>query len=152
MSARKLKARGSRNIFRWNQAALLAYGKTFRNAVEGGRNDRLSAGKSFQNDSGKGFCANLSVNQAIQFPLVELQTQAAMLRALIRQTAWEMDTYGAFSASDKVSMCNYWSNRMCCEAADRAMQTRRRQHRNPLPYRRPAQPPARRARANHAAS
>ena len=29
---------------------------------------------------------------------------------------------GAFSASDKVSMCNYWSNRLCCEAADRAMQ------------------------------
>ena len=24
--------------------------------------------------------------------------------------------------SDKVSMCNYWSNRLVCEAADRAMQ------------------------------
>src|SRR4029079_6126407 len=24
--------------------------------------------------------------------------------------------------SDKVSMCNYWANRLCCEAADRAMQ------------------------------
>jgi acyl-CoA dehydrogenase len=24
--------------------------------------------------------------------------------------------------SDKVSMCNYWANRFCCEAADRAMQ------------------------------
>jgi hypothetical protein len=26
------------------------------------------------------------------------------------------------SASDKVSMCNFWANRLCCEAADRAMQ------------------------------
>jgi len=64
----------------------------------------------------------LATNQAIQFPLVELQTQCEMLRALIHKTAWMMDTYGAFSVSDKVSMCNYWSNRLCCEAADRAMQ------------------------------
>src|SRR4029450_12918272 len=33
-----------------------------------------------------------------------------------------MDKDGAFSASDEVSMCNYWANRLCCEAADRAMQ------------------------------
>ena len=64
----------------------------------------------------------LATNQAIQFPLVELQTQCEMLRALIHKTAWSMDQYGAFSVSDKVSMCNYWSNRLCCEAADRAMQ------------------------------
>jgi len=64
----------------------------------------------------------LAANQAIQFPLVELQTQCEMLRALVHKTAWLMDTHGAFSASDKVSMCNYWANRLCCEAADRAMQ------------------------------
>jgi alkylation response protein AidB-like acyl-CoA dehydrogenase len=64
----------------------------------------------------------LSQNQAIQFPLVELYTQCEMLRALIHKTAWSMDEYGAFSVSDKVSMCNYWANRLCCEAADRAMQ------------------------------
>jgi alkylation response protein AidB-like acyl-CoA dehydrogenase len=64
----------------------------------------------------------LSSNQAIQFPLVELQTQCEMLRALIHKTAWLMDKDGAFSVSDKVSMCNYWSNRLCCESADRAMQ------------------------------
>ena len=64
----------------------------------------------------------LASNQAIQFPLVELQTQCEMLRALIHKTAWMMDTYGAFAVSDKVSMCNYWANRLCCEAADRAMQ------------------------------
>ena len=45
-----------------------------------------------------------------------------MLRALIHKTAWQLDTEGEFSASDKVSMCNYWANRLCCEAADRAMQ------------------------------
>ena len=70
----------------------------------------------------KPFGKPLSQNQAIQFPLVELQTQCEMLRALIHKTAWSMDQYGAFSVSDKVSMCNYWSNRLCCEAADRAMQ------------------------------
>ena len=70
----------------------------------------------------KPFGKPLATNQAIQFPLVELQTQCEMVRALIHKTAWMMDTYGNFSASDKVSMCNFWANRMCCEAADRAMQ------------------------------
>jgi acyl-CoA dehydrogenase len=70
----------------------------------------------------KPFGKPLSSNQAIQFPLVELQTQCEMLRTLIHKTAWLMDTQGRFSASDKVSMCNYWANRLCCEAADRAMQ------------------------------
>ena len=70
----------------------------------------------------KPFGKPLSVNQGIQFPLVELQTQAEMLRALIHKTAWQMDKYGAFAVSDKVSMCNYQANRFCCDAADRAMQ------------------------------
>ena len=64
----------------------------------------------------------LSINQGIQFPLVELQTECEMLRALVQKTAWQMDVYGAFSVSDRVSMCNYRANRLCCEAADRAMQ------------------------------
>ncbi|MDQ3106252.1 MAG: acyl-CoA dehydrogenase family protein, partial [Actinomycetota bacterium] len=55
----------------------------------------------------KPFGKALATNQGIQFPLVELQTQAEMLRALIHKTAWQMDTYGPFSVSDKVSMCNY---------------------------------------------
>ena len=70
----------------------------------------------------KPFGKPLASNQGIQFPLVELATQCEMLRALIQKTAWEMDTHGAFSVSDKVSMCNYYANRLCCEAADRAMQ------------------------------
>jgi alkylation response protein AidB-like acyl-CoA dehydrogenase len=68
------------------------------------------------------FGVPLATHQGIQFPLVELQTQCEMLRALVHKTAWMMDAYGPFSVSDKVSMCNYWSNRLCCEAADRAMQ------------------------------
>jgi acyl-CoA dehydrogenase len=70
----------------------------------------------------KPFGKPLSTNQAIQFPLVELHTQCEMLRALIHKTAWLMDRDGAFSQSERVSMCNYWANRLCCEAADRAMQ------------------------------
>ncbi len=70
----------------------------------------------------KPFGKPLALHQGIQFPLVELQTQCEMLRALVHKTAWMMDRYGAFSVSDKVSMCNYWSNRLCCESADRAMQ------------------------------
>lgn len=68
----------------------------------------------------------LATNQAIQFPLVELATQCEMLRLLIRKTAWEMDQMPhpevEKKLSDKVSMCNYWANRLVCEAADRAMQ------------------------------
>jgi len=70
----------------------------------------------------KPFGKPLAVNQGIQFPLVELQAQCEMVRALIHKTAWQMDKYGAFSVSDKVSICNYWSNRLCCQAADQAMQ------------------------------
>ncbi|MEL6753852.1 MAG: acyl-CoA dehydrogenase, partial [Pseudomonadota bacterium] len=68
----------------------------------------------------------LAVNQAIQFPVVELVSEAEMLRLLIFKTAWEMDQMSkpevAVNLSDKVSMCNYRANRLCCEAADRAMQ------------------------------
>jgi acyl-CoA dehydrogenase len=64
----------------------------------------------------------LAHNQGVQFPIVELVTQCEMLRAFVRQTAWNMDVHGAFSVSKEVSMCNYWANRLCCEAADRAMQ------------------------------
>ena len=68
------------------------------------------------------FGTPLATNQAIQFPLVELQTQCDMLRTFVHRTAWYMDRDGAFSQSREVSMCNYLANRLCCEAADRAMQ------------------------------
>ena len=68
----------------------------------------------------------LAANQAIQFPLVELATQCEMLRLLIRKTAHDMDQMPhqevEHKLGDKVSMCNYWANRLCTEAADRAIQ------------------------------
>ncbi len=64
----------------------------------------------------------LSSNQAIQFPLVELQAQCEMVRALLHKTAWLMDKNGAASQGDKIAMLNFWSNRLCSEAADRAIQ------------------------------
>ncbi len=74
----------------------------------------------------KPFGKPLADNQAIQWPLVELATQCEMLRLLIRKTAWEMDHMEHKQVereiSDKVSMCNYWANRLVCDAADRAMQ------------------------------
>jgi acyl-CoA dehydrogenase len=74
----------------------------------------------------KPFGAELARNQGIQFPLVELATQCEMLRTLIYKTAWEMDQMEhkdlEHKLSDKISMCNYYANRLVCEAADRAMQ------------------------------
>ncbi len=74
----------------------------------------------------KPFGQELSRNQAIQFPLVELATQIEMLRLLIRKTAWEMDSMPhadiEHKLSDKISMCNYWANRLVGQAADQAMQ------------------------------
>ena len=75
----------------------------------------------------KPFGQELARNQGIQFPLVELATQCEMLRMLIYKTAWQMDNMPhkeiERTISDKVSMCNYWANRLVCEAADRAIQT-----------------------------
>jgi len=74
----------------------------------------------------KPFGEALARNQGIQFPLVELATQCEMLRMLIYKTAWNMDQIPhkqvEHELSDKISMCNYWANRLVCEAADRAMQ------------------------------
>ncbi|TVT52487.1 acyl-CoA dehydrogenase family protein [Amycolatopsis rhizosphaerae] len=64
----------------------------------------------------------LAARQAIQWPLVELQTEAELVRTLVRKTAWEMDRVDHAEISDRVSMCNYRANRLVCEAADRAMQ------------------------------
>lgn len=78
----------------------------------------------------------LSSNQAIQWPLVELSTQEEMLRLLILRTGVEMDQVSERSLGTgeapwiaiekqlghKISMCNYYANRLVCEAADRAIQ------------------------------
>jgi alkylation response protein AidB-like acyl-CoA dehydrogenase len=75
----------------------------------------------------KTFGRPLSTRQAIQWPLVELHTEAEMCRALIYRTAADLDDchsagVPAVSVGHRVSMCNYRSNRLACDAADRAMQ------------------------------
>ncbi len=67
--------------------------------------------------------------QGIQWQLVELQTEAELVRSLLYRTASEMDcagdgasTQAKLSVSDKVSMVNYRANRLACDAADRAIQ------------------------------
>jgi acyl-CoA dehydrogenase len=70
------------------------------------------------------FGKTLSTNQAIQWPLAELYTEAEMIRALIWKTAWQMDEgVDYMEITDRVAMCNYRGNRFCCDAADRAMQS-----------------------------
>jgi acyl-CoA dehydrogenase len=65
----------------------------------------------------------LARNQAIQWPLVELHTDCALVRGLVRETAAAMDAEGGGGRlSDRISMCNYRANRLVCEAADRAIQ------------------------------
>jgi acyl-CoA dehydrogenase len=64
----------------------------------------------------------LWLNQAIQFPLAELQTECEMVRNLVYKTAWQLDRNEHMDITDKVSMCNYRGNRLACEAADRAIQ------------------------------
>ena len=64
----------------------------------------------------------LAVNQAVQWPLVELQTEAQMVRLLVYYAASHLDGNHHMEVSDKVSMANYRANRLVCEAADRAMQ------------------------------
>ena len=61
-------------------------------------------------------------NQAIQFPLAELQTECEMVRNLVYKTAWELDQLHHMEVTDKVSMCNYRANRLVCDASDRAIQ------------------------------
>ena len=69
----------------------------------------------------------LSTRQAIQWSLVELHTEAEMLRSLVRDTAADLDRckadgVPAVTVGHRVSMCNYRANRLVCDAADRAMQ------------------------------
>ena len=75
----------------------------------------------------KPFGKALAENQAIQWPLVELAhpvrdaAPADPQDRLGDGPAWSTRRSSG-TISDKVSMCNYWGNRLVCEAADRAMQ------------------------------
>jgi alkylation response protein AidB-like acyl-CoA dehydrogenase len=68
------------------------------------------------------FGKRLFEQQGIQWQLVELQTEAELVRNTIYKTAWMMDEYGKTGVSDKVSMVNFRGNQLACDAADRAMQ------------------------------
>ncbi|WP_110182252.1 acyl-CoA dehydrogenase family protein [Nocardioides solisilvae] len=71
----------------------------------------------------KTFGEPLAKKQAVQWPLVELHTEAEMVRGLVRKAAWTLDRAGnPTEVSEYVSMANYRANRLVCEAADRAMQ------------------------------
>src|SRR5205823_15065884 len=48
--------------------------------------------------------------------------EGGRLRARLHKAAGQLDVTGPFSGSGKGSMCNYWASRLCCEAADRAIQ------------------------------
>jgi alkylation response protein AidB-like acyl-CoA dehydrogenase len=64
----------------------------------------------------------LAGNQAVQWPLAELHTEAEMIRNLVYKTAWHLDRRDHMLVTDQVAMANYRANRLVCEAADRAMQ------------------------------
>jgi alkylation response protein AidB-like acyl-CoA dehydrogenase len=64
----------------------------------------------------------LWLNQAIQFPLAELQTECELVRTLVYKTAWQLDHGDHMDVTDKVSMCNYRANRLAVNAADTAIQ------------------------------
>jgi acyl-CoA dehydrogenase len=68
------------------------------------------------------FGKKLRDHQGVQWQLVELQTEAEMVRALLHKTAWMMDEYGKTAVTDRVSMCNIRGNRLAVDASDRAMQ------------------------------
>lgn len=75
------------------------------------------------------FAKPLADYQGIQWQLVELHTEAEFVRNTLYKTAWLMDQHNAeggtaarMSVTDKVSMVNYRSNRLACDAADRAIQ------------------------------
>ncbi|MGV0735131.1 acyl-CoA dehydrogenase family protein [Mycobacterium syngnathidarum] len=87
----------------------------------GGAQFCIDRAVSYANER-KVFGKPLAVNQAVQWPLVELQTEAQMVRLLVRYAATQLDQNHHMEVSDKVSMANYRANRLVCEAADRAMQ------------------------------
>ncbi|MBV6755096.1 acyl-CoA dehydrogenase family protein [Rhodococcus opacus] len=64
----------------------------------------------------------LHEHQGIQWQLVELQTDAELIRNTIYKTAAMMDELGKTAVTDKVAMVNLRSNQLACRAADRAIQ------------------------------
>jgi acyl-CoA dehydrogenase len=83
------------------------------------------------------FGRRLADYQGVQWQLIELQTEAELVRSMLYRVAWAMDQAGAAaggepasgastaaktSVSQQVSMVNLRANRLACDAADRAIQ------------------------------
>lgn len=68
------------------------------------------------------FRRSLHEHQGVQWQLVELQTDAELVRSLLYRTAALMDEGGKTSASPLVSMVNLRANQLVAAAADRAIQ------------------------------
>ena len=105
-SARKARASRSPSIFvhenRIRQAASgVGVGAVLHQRERGLREASASSSAS-----------RSGTNQAIQFPLAELQTECEMVRGLVYKTAWQLDRKHHMDVSDKVSMCNYRANRL----------------------------------------
>src|SRR5260370_2318829 len=66
----------------------------------------------------KVFGKALASNQAIQFPLAELHTEAEMTRGLVRKTAWNLDRRHHMQVSEWVAMSNYRPNHLVSMSAD----------------------------------
>ena len=71
------------------------------------------------------FGKTLSTNQAIQFPLAELATEAEMLRALIWKTAWQtrQRRRSSWRSPTRLPCATTAPTGSACDAADQAMQT-----------------------------
>ena len=64
----------------------------------------------------------LAENRAIQCPLAELATEAEMVHGPVARAAWLLDRRDPLEVTELVSMANLRANRLCREAADRALQ------------------------------
>lgn len=60
-------------------------------------------------------------NQAAQWPLAELRTEARVVRLPVQYAAWHPDRDHHLEVSDKMSMANYRANRLVRATADRAV-------------------------------
>ena len=68
------------------------------------------------------FGKSLHEHQGVQWQLVELQTDAELIRNTLYKTAAMMDELGKTAVTDKVAMVNMRANQLACRAADRAIQ------------------------------
>ena len=90
------------------------------------RNARNAAQRSMLRTAVKKVLKALDANDAAgakaAFDVAQPILDRFSSRGLIHKTAWELDRSHHMDVTDRVSMCNYRANRLCCEAADQAIQ------------------------------